>query len=131
MKRAWWIAVAIAYAAGIFAGSSIPLRELPLLPASGLDKLIHAVEYALFFFIVRKAVGGRGWIPITIAILYAGTDELHQAFVPGRHAGIDDFAADLTGIFLMAILTALVRDSPLLAGIRRRILALVIWRKED
>jgi len=129
MKRAWWIAVAIAYAAGIFAGSSIPLRELPLLPASGLDKLIHAVEYALLA--LGKAVGGRGWIPITIAILYAGTDELHQAFVPGRHAGIDDFAADLTGILLMAILTALVRDSPLLAGIRRRILALVIWRKED
>mgnify|MGYP003865844525 CR=1 FL=1 len=130
MKRRWWIAIGIGYAAGIFAASSLPLRGLSL-STSGLDKLIHATEYALFFFIIRKAAPGRAWIPLAIAILYAGSDELHQAFVPGRHAGIDDFAADLAGIGLMAALIAFFQRCTLLARIGQRILAYVISRKED
>jgi len=131
MKQRWWIALSIGYAAGIFAASSIPLSDLPLLSASGLDKVIHAIEYALFFFLVRKAALGRTWIALIITILYAGSDELHQAFVPGRHAGIDDFGADLVGIALMAALGALLRRPSLPARIHRRILGIVISRKED
>ena len=130
MNRRWWIALALVYAAGIFAASSLPLNDLPLLSASGPDKVIHAAEYALFFFILGKAAPGA-WIPLILTALYAGSDELHQAFVPGRHAGIDDFAADIAGIILMAGLIAFLRYCPLLAGIRRRILGLVISRKED
>jgi len=131
VNRRWWIALSTGYAAGIFVLSSFPLGGSPLLSAYGLDKLIHATEYALFFLLVRKAALGRTPIALLLTILYAGSDELHQSFVPGRHAGIDDFGADLGGALLMAALRALLPRCTLLAGIHRRILAVVISRKED
>jgi len=131
MERRWWVSLSIGYAAGIFVLSSFPLPDSPFLSAHGLDKLIHAAEYAVFFLLLRRASSGRAWIALLIAVLYAGSDELHQAFVPGRHAGFDDFSADLAGIALMAVLLAVLRRSPLPGRIGRRILESVISRKED
>lgn len=131
MNRRIWVVLSIAYAAGIFVLSSLPLAGSVVFPGSGIDKLIHAAEYALLFLIVRRAVCGKTGLSLLITVPYAGSDELHQAFVPGRHAGIDDFAADLAGILLLVALSALLHRFPLLARFRRRILSHVVSRKGD
>ena len=65
------------------------------------DKLAHAFEYAVLGFLLAKAT--RSWRAAwVIAAWYGATDEVHQAFVPGRMAGIDDWWADVTGAFLGA-----------------------------
>jgi len=51
---------------------------------------IHDARNALFSFV--------------ICALYAASDELHQAFVPGRAAQLSDYFIDLTGIVLALIL---------------------------
>ncbi len=47
------------------------------------------------------------------AALYAASDEIHQAFVPGRHAGWQDLALDIAAaglaILLLTLLLALAR----------------------
>ena len=44
-----------------------------------------------------------GWWALGAAALYATSDEFHQTFVPGRHAGLKDVALD-TGAACLAIL---------------------------
>ena len=41
---------------------------------------------------------------ITIAILYAISDEIHQLFVPGRHGSISDILIDTIGILTATII---------------------------
>ena len=67
-------------------------------------KIVHALEYALLCFLWWRAL--RPSLPRVRAVLvafavtvaYAGTDELHQTLVEGRHGspvdvGIDTFGA--------------------------------------
>ena len=37
------------------------------------------------------------WLPALLSFLYAGSDELHQAFVPGRSCELRDVCIDLSG----------------------------------
>ena len=101
-RQTVWILLLIAYAAGIFALSSLSQptggRGLPVAHA---DKLIHAVEFAVFAFLAWKATGGRTLPALLIAVGFAISDEIHQLFVPLRHASIGDLAADAVGILLM------------------------------
>jgi len=50
--------------------------------------------------------GGSGWCVVSIAVLLAGifgvTDEVHQAFTPGREPDIVDAWCDLTGAVIGA-----------------------------
>lgn len=48
------------------------------------------------------------WATATAA-LYAASDEIHQVFVPGRHAGWEDVALDITAAGLAILLLALAR----------------------
>jgi VanZ family protein len=89
----------------IFWQSSGPLPvQTPSL--SGLDKLAHAAIYALLAFLAARAFAtlplqvrahGLAWAAVLFAALYGLSDEVHQAFVPGRTADIWDLAADLAG----------------------------------
>jgi VanZ family protein len=90
-----WLPVLV-WAGVIFALSSIPSLGTGL---GGWDlllrKLAHATEYAI------------------LGLLYAGSDELHQHFVSGRHGSPIDVAIDaagvLIGVFLVRRTLAAVR----------------------
>lgn len=104
MRRALllWLPVAL-YMAAIFYVSSLPQ---PLVPPGG-DKPWHVLGYlGLGVVTVRAVAGGLSaaidWrvaaLATAIAIGYGATDELHQAFVPGRSARLADVVADAIGV---------------------------------
>jgi VanZ family protein len=77
---------------------------LPALTARVWDKSLHLVEYgglgALLLLALRaSAVAPRRAVlgAVAAASLYGATDELHQAFVPGRTCDARDWAADSVG----------------------------------
>src|SRR4051794_33995103 len=56
-------------------------------------------EYGLLWGLWGRALGYRRALPaIAIALAYAATDELHQAFVTGRHGSPWDWAIDAAGV---------------------------------
>jgi len=94
----YWLPV-IAYAAAIFIFSSIqkPPKALELFPY--LDKVLHIIEYAIFGFLMIRALcslrSDKSILFLRIAAigivaLYGLTDEMHQYFVPGRDMDIFD-----------------------------------------
>jgi VanZ family protein len=103
-----WLAVA-AWAALIFALSSIPHLGTGL---EGWDlvlrKAAHLAEYAVLGALLTRALataspsqrvntaaGTWAWI---LGAVYATSDELHQHFVPGRHASELDLLIDAVGV---------------------------------
>jgi VanZ family protein len=82
----------------------VELPELPSLPMR--DKLIHLVEYGVLGFFCAHATL-RTWpkkpprrmlaLGAFLASAFGLSDELHQAFVPGRSAELLDFVADTVG----------------------------------
>ena len=59
-------------------------------------KLAHAAEYAVLAVLLWRALES-GWAAFWLAVAYAITDEIHQAFVPGRHMSPLDVAVDAAG----------------------------------
>lgn len=79
----------------IFLFSSQPSNELPSFDWA--DTLVkkggHMLGYGLLSASYSYAMKGstkRYWLAWTLTILYAITDEIHQSFVPGRHASMWD-----------------------------------------
>ncbi len=99
-----WTA-AFVWAGGIFLLSSRPAIPGPSLPLA--DKAFHAFEFAILTFLLARALSAassppapRAWTAaILLSFIFAVSDEIHQAFVPGRTCDILDVAADLTGSF--------------------------------
>jgi len=115
-RAAAWTLAAIAYAALIFWLSHQP-DPLPFVPRAWLasDKLLHGLEYAGLGGLAALALGARGVRPgralaaaAVLASAYGATDELHQAFVPGRESDAADWAADTVGAILGAAAGAAV-----------------------
>lgn len=102
----YWLPV-VAWAGLIFALSSIPSLESGL-PKAGdlvLRKLGHIIEYAVLTLLLRRALRAHGLPPersgisaAALALLYAGLDEYHQSFVPGREGSPRDVLIDALGI---------------------------------
>lgn len=76
------------------------------------DKLIHLVCFAGLGFFWTWWFKKEAWLqrPVRHILLvtlivaaYGMVDEIHQYFVPGRHASILDWVADLIGGFLGGI----------------------------
>jgi len=92
-----WLPVA-AWAGLIFALSSIPDLGTGL---GGWDlvlrKLAHAAEYAVLGALLLRATKRAG-PAFTLGALYAVSDELHQALVPGRQGALVDVAIDAVGV---------------------------------
>ena len=129
-KRIVWIAVLVVYAGAIFFVSGLPLDERPpFLAFPKSDGLLHAVEFAVFFVLARKATG-KTTLALLLAVVYAGSDELHQAFVPARAACLADFGFDILGALVAAIARTVIERRFLLPAIRRRILAIRVSEKE-
>ena len=123
--RVGWSILLILYASTIFALSSLPLSGgEPLLPFSNGDKLLHFMEFSLFFFLSWKAFPARRRVlcSLIITAIYAGSDEIHQIFVATRTASLLDWLADFAGGAATAGLTTLLIRTPLFAAWRQRIL---------
>ncbi|HET8761000.1 MAG TPA: VanZ family protein [Nitrospiria bacterium] len=108
-KGAWWIAVAL-YAGAIYALSaqSHPFGIQSLPPR--MDKLIHASVFGGFSLVLWMALrrsmpgltaGALSVLAVVLTALCGLSDEIHQAFVPGRAMEALDWAADVTGAALM------------------------------
>jgi VanZ family protein len=90
--------------AGIFLFSSL---SDPLGPASDsahsglIGRAAHALEYAGLAALLLRALGwrrGRSYgVALLVTLAYALSDELHQAFVPGREFSLLDLAVDAAG----------------------------------
>ena len=69
-----------------------------------LRKAAHVTIFALLWLSFVRATAWRRPIAATVAaLLYAGSDELHQTFVQGRHGAISDVAIDAFGMGLAAL----------------------------
>jgi VanZ family protein len=63
------------------------------------DKVIHFIFYGTVAVLLSLAFPSLAMPAILLIALGVGAvDEYHQIFVPGRHAGLDDLAADFIGI---------------------------------
>jgi len=92
-----WLPV-VAWAALIFTLSSIPGLGTGLGDADlVLRKLAHTVEYAILGFLLVRALRSQP-VALLLGVAYAVTDELHQHFVPDRHADPLDVAIDAVGV---------------------------------
>ncbi len=105
--RAW--APLLLWAAVIFAFSSIPslgtgLGTWDLI----LRKIAHLTEYAILGALLLRALG-RPWLAIAAGALYAGSDEIHQHFVRGRHGAWYDVVIDTVGVTIGVIAWSRVR----------------------
>jgi VanZ family protein len=64
-----------------------------------LRKGAHMTEYAILALLLFRALG-REVPAFAIGFAYAVSDEIHQAFVRGRHASPFDVAMDAAGLAL-------------------------------
>jgi VanZ family protein len=91
---------AVLWAGVIFALSSIPSLGTGLGTWDViLRKGAHVAEYAVLALLLLRAVG-REAPALALGVVYAASDELHQAFVRGRHASPVDVAVDMLGLLL-------------------------------
>lgn len=94
-----WVPVLL-WAALIFALSSIPdlgtgLGVWDLV----LRKLAHTAEYAILGALIFRASRSPS-AAVLLASAYAVTDEVHQAFVRGRHGSPLDWLIDTAGVLV-------------------------------
>jgi VanZ family protein len=103
-----WLPV-VAWAALIFVLSSF---ETPDVGSGGVDyvvrKLAHLMEYAVLGALLMRATG-RELPAFLLGAVYAASDEVHQHFVPGRHATPVDVAIDAVGVAVGVALYRRVR----------------------
>jgi len=103
-----WLPVA-AWAVLIFALSSVPDLGTGL---GGWDtvlrKLAHAAEYAVLGALLARAIRMAG-VAFAVGTLYAVSDELHQALVPGRMGSPLDVAIDAVGVAFGVVVWGRVR----------------------
>jgi VanZ family protein len=96
----------------IFALSSVP--RLPPPPEMRItDKIYHFVEFFIFGFLLARVflnMSAQGkehkavFLAAALGIFWGVTDEIHQAFVPGRDACAWDVLADAVGVLSVSAL---------------------------
>ena len=109
-RFAWYWVPTIGYCLLIFVLSSIS-KGVHIPSPFGFDKVVHFVEYGVLgFLLARLIVNARSTfsrrfligLVVILATLYGISDEVHQAFVPGRNASPWDALADGLGGLLGA-----------------------------
>ncbi len=77
-------------------------------------KTAHFLEYLLLYLLVFNVVYEKGRlkkslvISLLIVFLYAGTDEFHQMFIPGRACRLQDVLIDTSGGLLAALILYII-----------------------
>jgi len=101
IKRLPWKVALVLYAVLIFWLSSRPIPEGPT-TLLRYDEFWHFFEYLLFGLLVWKASLPKSrkglLLALSLSLSYAGSDELHQLFVPTRTASFQDWLLDGLGI---------------------------------
>lgn len=98
-----WLPV-VFWAGLIFAVSSVPALATELgVWDTILRKCAHVVEYGILGALLQRALR-REPLSILIGSGYAVTDEVHQAFVSGRHGSPLDWLIDTAGVVLGVLL---------------------------
>jgi VanZ family protein len=86
--------------AGIWIMSDQPqIVAPPIFPHQ--DKVFHLIEYAALGLVIgiNYDLFGRRMMPAVLAgVIWAGLDEIHQSWVPGRDCSPVDFLADVAGL---------------------------------
>jgi VanZ family protein len=91
---------------------------LPGISAAAIDvghmlvrKCAHFTEYGiLFWLLIRGPMAERPYLALMLCVVYALSDEGHQAFVPGRTASLYDVALDSTGALFSHFLTTAIAE---------------------
>jgi VanZ family protein len=110
-----WIP-ALIWAAAIFVMSSLPGSAYPQTNLWNADKFVHIALYGLLGGLCARGLGRGsrlGWgavllLAALLSTLYGVSDELHQAFVPGRNSDWRDVVADALGSVIGAGVVVLV-----------------------
>lgn len=96
----------ILYAGLIFLVSSISTLPSKVPFFTFRDKVVHFLEYLVFGYLLWhsatrwKIAGLMKLILLTLflGMIYAGSDEIHQYYVPGRDGNVYDWIADVIGL---------------------------------
>jgi VanZ family protein len=106
-----WAPVIAAFVA-TFVASSIPGDRLPPLGGWNVDKLLHALEYAVIGLLIARPLCLTAWgrdrpaavllVASTLASVWGATDEVHQLITPNRAADWRDWVADTAGAIVGA-----------------------------
>ena len=59
-------------------------------------KTAHFIEFAILGILAKRSFKNT-WMALIFTLLYAASDEYHQAFIPGRESRIRDVIIDFTG----------------------------------
>lgn len=112
-----WTANTFPHISFMYGGEMISTLDPYAFAEFVLRKLSHVTEYALFAFLLTNLMltttlkrNLSYLLGFILSIGYAGLDEWHQTFIPGRtgHA-IDVFTFDTAGILLALALTFFLR----------------------
>jgi VanZ family protein len=98
--------LAILFALAVVVVSSWPGVSLPDIGPAQIDKVLHFSQYLILAALSAGGWGGpkgrRSPVRIAIALIiligFAGLDEYHQSWIPGRDPDWRDFLADGLGI---------------------------------
>lgn len=112
-KRWFFLVITIILAVTIFYLSSLSSPPSP--KKINLSFIYHIlIFFYLSFFLFLSINGDRKIklryliITLVIAVLYAASDEIHQAFVPYRSCTLTDFLTNTSGIFASLIILSLL-----------------------
>lgn len=87
----------------IFVGGTEPVA-IELFPPP-LDKIVHSLVYGLMLLLAILAFPNTRKPILFISTIMVGTlDEIHQIYLPGRSAGLDDLSADIFGCILISLI---------------------------
>ena len=120
-----WISLLL-YSGAIFVQSHRPVT-LPMPSVGHIDKVYHAVAYAIYGGLAALALSlgpgtvGKRRVILVAALLgtaYGASDEIHQGFVEGRDGDFLDFLADAAGAFVGAFVLVQIRSWWLERGAR-------------
>ena len=96
---------------------SYPTRHFPSFFPEISDKLVHAVEYGILGILLFRAlnqtigtVGSMAWAFIC-TVAFGISDEMHQWFVPERHADPWDLLADAVGGTLFILTWVVIKKN--------------------
>ncbi|MFT2718579.1 VanZ family protein [Deinococcus sp. A31D244] len=93
----WWVPALLIMGA-IWSLSSAPQTPGPSLEHPK-DWIAHFSAYLALAFTLARATGRRG-AALVLAAWFGALDEAHQAFVPPREAGVQDWLFDVAGAWL-------------------------------
>ena len=91
--------------------------------AGGWDALVkksaHVIAYGVLAILILRALLVHGLSPrqaaalaVLLAVVYALTDELHQAFVTGRNSSVLDIALDYMGATTFCLVACRIGKPP-------------------